>query len=106
MIDWFDDGWRVGGDKLHGGILPQEQALFCHHTAFEIALRQFLLGRFTKQSQRDRHDGMTMLCVTHEMGFARKVADLIVFMDEGQTIEQSAPDEFSQTRNVSERKNS
>ncbi len=38
--------------------------------------------------------GMTMLCVTHEMGFARKVADRVIFMDEGQIIEQNVPDEF------------
>jgi len=38
--------------------------------------------------------GMTMLCVTHEMGFARSVADRIVFMDEGQIVEQERPAEF------------
>ena len=38
--------------------------------------------------------GMTMICVTHEMGFARKVANRIVFMDEGQIIEQNDPVEF------------
>ncbi|MBT1180427.1 amino acid ABC transporter ATP-binding protein [Bifidobacterium sp. CP2] len=40
------------------------------------------------------HEGMTMLCVTHEMGFARKAADRIVFMADGQILEQSTPDEF------------
>ena len=39
-------------------------------------------------------DGMTMICVTHEMGFARKVADKMVFMDEGKIIEAAAPDIF------------
>jgi len=39
-------------------------------------------------------DGMTMLVVTHEMGFAREVANRIVFMDEGQIIEANAPEEF------------
>jgi general L-amino acid transport system ATP-binding protein len=38
--------------------------------------------------------GMTMLCVTHEMGFARKVADRVIFMDRGEIIEQNTPDEF------------
>lgn len=38
--------------------------------------------------------GMTMLCVTHEMGFARKVADRVIFMDQGEIIEQNAPDAF------------
>ena len=39
-------------------------------------------------------DGMTMLCVTHEMGFAREVANRVVFMDAGQIIEQNTPQEF------------
>jgi ABC-type polar amino acid transport system ATPase subunit len=39
-------------------------------------------------------DGMTMVCVTHEMGFARKVADRIVFMDEGEIVEQAPPQAF------------
>ena len=38
--------------------------------------------------------GMTMICVTHEMGFARQVADRVIFMDQGQIIEQNAPEEF------------
>jgi general L-amino acid transport system ATP-binding protein len=39
-------------------------------------------------------DGMTMLCVTHEMGFARQVADRVIFMDQGQIVEQNTPDQF------------
>ncbi len=39
-------------------------------------------------------EGMTMLCVTHEMGFAREVADRIVFMNEGKIVEQAAPESF------------
>jgi len=38
--------------------------------------------------------GMTMLCVTHEMGFARSVADRIVFMDEGEIVEEAPPEQF------------
>jgi len=38
--------------------------------------------------------GMTMLCVTHEMGFARKVANRVIFMDAGEIIEQNTPDAF------------
>ena len=37
------------------------------------------------------HDGMTMVCVTHEMGFARQVADRVVFMDRGEIVEQGEP---------------
>ncbi len=39
-------------------------------------------------------EGMTMLCVTHEMGFAKSVADRVIFMDRGEIIEQNQPDEF------------
>jgi general L-amino acid transport system ATP-binding protein len=40
------------------------------------------------------NEGMTMICVTHEMGFARSVADSIVFMDNGEIVEMKPPDEF------------
>jgi general L-amino acid transport system ATP-binding protein len=39
-------------------------------------------------------DGMTMVCVTHEMGFARQVADRVIFMDAGRIVETASPDEF------------
>ncbi|HLU01489.1 MAG TPA: amino acid ABC transporter ATP-binding protein [Advenella sp.] len=39
-------------------------------------------------------DGMTMVCVTHEMGFAREVADRILFMDAGKVLERATPDDF------------
>jgi len=41
-------------------------------------------------------DGMTMICVTHEMGFARTVADRMIFMDYGEIVEQAPPEEFFQ----------
>ena len=39
-------------------------------------------------------EGMTMLCVTHEMGFARTVANRVIFMDKGEIVEQAAPNDF------------
>jgi general L-amino acid transport system ATP-binding protein len=39
-------------------------------------------------------EGMTMICVTHEMGFAKRAADRIVFMDEGRIVEEAPPEEF------------
>jgi len=39
-------------------------------------------------------DGMTMICVTHEMGFARSVADKVIFMDDGEIVESATPDIF------------
>jgi general L-amino acid transport system ATP-binding protein len=40
------------------------------------------------------NQGITMICVTHEMGFARSVADRVIFMDEGQIVEQNTAAEF------------
>ncbi len=40
------------------------------------------------------NEGMTMMCVTHEMGFARQVADRVIFMDAGQIVEMNRPEEF------------
>jgi glutamate/aspartate transport system ATP-binding protein len=42
-------------------------------------------------------EGMTMVCVTHEMGFARQVADRVIFMDEGQIVEDCTKDDFFST---------
>jgi general L-amino acid transport system ATP-binding protein len=39
-------------------------------------------------------EGMTMLCVTHEMGFARQVADRVIFMDYGEIVEENPPELF------------
>jgi glutamate/aspartate transport system ATP-binding protein len=39
-------------------------------------------------------EGMTMLCVTHEMGFARKVANRVIFMDRGEIVEDAPKDDF------------
>ena len=39
-------------------------------------------------------DGMTMICVTHEMGFAREVADRLIFMYEGKFLEEGSPDQI------------
>lgn len=40
------------------------------------------------------HENITMMCVTHEMGFARQVADRVIFMDDGQILEQGTPEHF------------
>lgn len=42
-------------------------------------------------------DGMTMICVTHEMGFARQVADRVVFMADGEIVEEGPPADFFQS---------
>jgi glutamate/aspartate transport system ATP-binding protein len=50
-------------------------------------------------------DGMTMLCVTHEMGFAREVADRVVFMDQGTIVEESPPESFFQAAKTERARN-
>ena len=45
-------------------------------------------------------EGMTMIIVTHEMGFAKEVANRILFMDEGRILEDSTPKEFSKSKDT------
>lgn len=52
------------------------------------------------------NEGMTMMVVTHEMGFARKVANRVIFMDEGKIVEDADKEAFSLTRNQNGRKTS
>lgn len=58
------------------------------------ALDPELIGEVLNVMKKLAKDGTTMLVVTHEMGFARQVANRIVFMDEGQIVEANVPDEF------------
>lgn len=39
-------------------------------------------------------EGMTIICITHEMGFARSVADRVIFMDAGEIVEEAGPEDF------------
>jgi polar amino acid transport system ATP-binding protein len=57
------------------------------------ALDPELVGDVLDAMRRLAHDGMTMIVVTHEMGFAREVADSVVFMDAGVVVESGTPDE-------------
>ena len=58
------------------------------------ALDPEMVGEVLELMKELAKEGMTMVCVTHEMGFARKVADKVVFMADGQILEQSTPDDF------------
>ena len=53
-----------------------------------------MVGEVLELMKKLAHDGMTMVVVTHEMGFAREVATRVIFMDEGKIKEQGAPEEF------------
>ena len=58
------------------------------------ALDPEMVGEVLDVMKELAHEGMTMVVVTHEMGFAKEVADRVVFMDEGRIIEQGTPDEI------------
>jgi general L-amino acid transport system ATP-binding protein len=58
------------------------------------ALDPEMIGEVLAVMTELAQDGMTMICVTHEMGFAHKVADLMVFMDDGEIAEAAPPDRF------------
>ena len=55
-----------------------------------MSVRRQLLEVMTELAS----SGMTMICVTHEMGFARRVADKMVFMDHGEIVEMAPPEKF------------
>lgn len=58
------------------------------------ALDPEMIGEVLEVMVNLAHEGMTMLVVTHEMGFAREVADRVIFMDGGRIIEEGTPDHF------------
>lgn len=58
------------------------------------ALDPELTGEVLRVMRQLAREGMTMVCVTHEMGFAREVADRVVFMDDGEIVEEAPPQEF------------
>ncbi|EKO37379.1 MAG: ABC-type polar amino acid transport system, ATPase component, partial [Solidesulfovibrio magneticus str. Maddingley MBC34] len=58
------------------------------------ALDPEMIGEVLDVMVKLAREGMTMVCVTHEMGFAREVADRIVFMDGGQILEIATPEQF------------
>ena len=66
------------------------------------ALDPEMIGEVLDVMKTLAKEGMTMVVVTHEMGFAREVADRILFMDEGQIIEDTTPASFLQTQNKKE----
>ena len=58
------------------------------------ALDPEMVGEVLDVMKQLAHEGMTMVVVTHEMGFAREVADRVIFMDEGKIIEEGTPEEI------------
>ncbi|MEM5318270.1 amino acid ABC transporter ATP-binding protein [Paraburkholderia sp. JHI869] len=60
------------------------------------ALDPEMVGEVLQVMKRLARSGMTMVCVTHEMNFAREVADRVIFMDEGRILERATPQDFFQ----------
>ena len=91
-----------GGQKQRIAIvralcMEPEVMLFDEPTS---ALDPELVGEVLDVMKSLARDGMTMLCVTHEMGFAREVADRVIFMCDGQICEEGTPEQiFSQPKN-------
>ena len=91
-------------NKLSGG--QQQRVAIARALAMEpktilfdeptSALDPELVGEVLAVMKQLANDGMTMVVVTHEMGFAREVADRVIFMDDGQTAEEGTPEEIFQ----------
>ena len=93
-----------GGQQQRVGIaralaMDPQVMLFDEPTS---ALDPELVGEVLKVMKELAVEGMTMIVVTHEMGFAREVADEIIFMDQGVIVERGAPEQFF-TRPAEER---
>ena len=58
------------------------------------ALDPEMVGEVLEVMKQLAHEGMTMVVVTHEMGFAREVGDRVLFMDHGRLVEEGSPDEI------------
>lgn len=91
-----------GGQKQRVAIvralcMNPEVMLFDEPTS---ALDPEMVGEVLDVMKQLAKDGMTMVCVTHEMGFAREVADRVIFMDGGEIVETGSPEEiFSNPKN-------
>lgn len=70
------------------------------------ALDPEMIGEVLDVMRSLAHNGMTMVVVTHEMGFAREVADRVIFMDEGRIVEEANATEFLTTPEKNEHSNS
>ena len=85
-----------GGQKQRVAIvralcMEPEVMLFDEPTS---ALDPEMVGEVLEVMRELAREGMTMVCVTHEMGFAREVANRVIFIDEGKIAEEAAPTEF------------
>ena len=104
MLERFGlaDRWRDYPDRLSGGQQQRvaiARALMTHPRALLLdevtsALDPELVGEVLKVIRELKHEGMTMLIATHEMSFAREVADEVAFLHEGTIVEQGPPQQI------------
>ena len=101
------EGKELANLRAEVGMVFQSFNLFANKTILENVTLALIKVRHMDKKEAEQlamdllavmvelaHEGMTMICVTHEMGFARKAADRIVFMADGQILEENTPDEF------------
>ena len=86
-------GWpaAAGGDRPLACACGRRS---CSSTSRPSALDPEMIKEVLDTMIELAEEGMTMICVTHEMGFAQAVANRVIFMDQGQIVEQNAPKEF------------
>ena len=88
---------RLSGGQQQRMAIARALAMSPDYMLFDevtSALDPQLVGEVLETLKMLAEEGMTMICVTHEMGFARQVANRVIFMDAGQIIEQNEPEEF------------
>lgn len=86
-----------GGQATARRHCPRPRHAAQHHAVRRTYVRASdpeMIGEVLDVMVKLAQEGMTMVCVTHEMGFAREVADRIVFMDQGQILEVAPPAKF------------
>jgi len=98
----IQDKANVYPDQLSGG--QQQRVAIARAVAMDPKVMLFdeptsaldpeMIGEVLDVMKTLAKEGMTMVCVTHEMGFAREVADRVIFMDQGAIVEEGTPDHF------------
>ncbi len=98
----IQDKANVYPDRLSGG--QQQRVAIARALAMDPKVMLFdeptsaldpeMIGEVLDVMKALAKEGMTMVCVTHEMGFAREVADRVIFMDEGRVVEEGTPEHF------------
>ena len=98
----IQDKANVYPDRLSGG--QQQRVAIARALAMDPKVMLFdeptsaldpeMIGEVLDVMKALAKEGMTMVCVTHEMGFAREVADRVIFMDDGRVIEEGTPEHF------------